>query len=207
MTSAVKNFPPASRTFVIGWLLANVVTFGFAGGMFHNFELLPLSFARPGTFDLPAAGFGAIFGFVPSIPIGWLQWLNLRRHLPISRWWILTVSAGVGLNHFISDGFPHSGDLAIGLLAGCAVTGVLQWLVLRRQVRSFAWWILATVAGWSMGVLIGVSLLVATGLIRKPWSPALGFQQHGLVGIILAAVYSLVTGGVMVLLLQRNKAN
>jgi hypothetical protein len=83
---------------------------------------------------------------------------------------------------------------------------VLQWLVFRKQIASFAWWILATVASWSMGVLIGVSFLDISGLIRKPWTPALGFQQHGLVGIILASVYSILTGIIMVVFLRRNRA-
>ena len=84
---------------------------------------------------------------------------------------------------------------------------MLQWLVLRKQVSSFAWWILATVVSWSMGVVLGVSALGASGLLRRPWTPALGFQQHGLVGVILAAVYSILTGVIMVMFLQRNSAD
>lgn len=204
MDTTTKDFSQAKYTLVLWWLLANVISFGLVGSVFHNFELFTPSFGTLGTFDLPAALFGVVFGAVPSMLIGWLQWLILRRHLPVPRWWILTVSAGIGLNHFVSDGFPNARDPIIGLLAGSAVVGVLQWLVLRKQVNSFAWWILATVVSWSMGVVIGVALLDFSGLLRRPWVPVLGFQQHGLVGIVLATVYSILTGVIMVVYLQRN---
>lgn len=189
---------------MLWWLLANVISFGFVGGAFHNFELVNPSIGRLGTFELAPASVGAVLGAVPSILIGSLQWLILRRHLPVSRWWILTVSAGIGLNHFISDGFPNASDPIIGLFAGSAVVGVLQWLALRRLVNSFAWWIVATVVSWSVGVVIGVSLLDVSGLLRSDWTSGLGFQQHGLVGIVLAAVYSIPTGVIMVRFLQRK---
>src|SRR3990172_6901275 len=144
MAIATKGFTQANWILVLWWFVANVISFGLVGGAFHNFELLPPSIAGLGRFELWPALFGAVFGAVPSILIGWLQWFILRRPLPVSSWWILTVSAGVGLNHFVSDGFPNARDPIIGLLAGCAVIGVLQWLVLRKQVSSFAWWILAT---------------------------------------------------------------
>lgn len=101
--------------------------------------------------------------------IGWLQWLILRRHLPVPRWWILTVSAGIGLNHFVSDDFPNARDPIIGLLAGSAVVGVLQWLVLRKQVNSFAWWIVrcfrrVDLGCWEQKVKV-VKLLSVIGLL------------------------------------------
>ena len=196
--------------FVLWWLLANVISFGIAGGMFHNFPLtfiFPSTAAWLGTFELSPALFGAAFGAVPSILIGLLQWLILRRHLPVSGWWIFTILPGVGFDHFISDGFPNAQDLSIAVLASSALIGVLQWLVLRRQVNSFAWWIVATVVSWSMGVWIGVSILDASGLLSRTWIRGIDFQEHGLVAIVLAAVYSLMTAIIMGLILQRNRSD
>lgn len=205
VTRTTVAFPKAKAMFALWWLLANVISFGFVGGAFHNFELLTPSIAGLGTFELAPALVGALFGAVPSILIGWFQWLILRRYIRVSRWWILTVSAGIGLNHFIADGFPNARAPIIGLLAGSAAVGLLQWLVLRRQVNSFAWWILATIGSWSIGVLIGVSLLDASGLLSRSYTPGLDFQQHGLVGIVLAAIYSILTGVVMVMFLRRKR--
>ena len=208
VTTTHVDYPPAKWTLGLGWLLANTLSFGLAGAMFHNFPLafiFPPSISRMGQFELAPALGGVVFGAVPSILIGLLQWLILRRQFPVSRWWILTVSAGVGLDHFIADGFPNARDLSLAVLASSAGVGVLQWLLLRQQANSFTGWILATVFGWCIGWVIGISLLNSLGLLNIPWRPGLDFQQHGLLGIVLGAIYSLPTGVVMVGLLQGKR--
>ena len=35
------------------------------------------------------------------------------------------------------------------------VVGVLQWLVLRRQVPRAGWWVLASTVGWVVGLPLG----------------------------------------------------
>lgn len=40
---------------------------------------------------------------------------------------------------------------AVGVYAGGASVGVLQWLVLRRHLSQSEWWILASAVGWVVG--------------------------------------------------------
>ena len=47
----------------------------------------------------------------------------------------------------------------VGLIAGVAlygtVAGLMQWLVLRRQVARAGWWVLACTLGWVVAVPVG----------------------------------------------------
>jgi hypothetical protein len=61
------------------------------------------------------------------------------------------------------------------------VVGVLQWLVLRRQVARAGWWVLASTVGWVVGMPLGDSV----------GGPALG------------AAYGAITGTALVLLLRQ----
>jgi len=128
MTTALAPFKINWLTLVL-WFLANIVSFGLAGAFFHNF---PLAFAfapdvtHLGAFSLLPAIVGLIFGAIPALLIGWSQWMLLRRSLPLSRWWIVSVSAGMGLMHFLSDGFENARDLSpavliSGLLGRCCM--------------------------------------------------------------------------------------
>ena len=111
--------------FILWWTLANVVSFGAAAApMFHNFETHMPTVTVLGTFDPSAAVAGAIAGAVPMALAGYWQRALLRRFLPVSRWWILTLSGGMALNHFVSDGFPDATDPLFALLATGAVVGL-----------------------------------------------------------------------------------
>ncbi len=68
-----------------------------------------------------------------------------------------------------------------GVAAGGIVVGVLQWLVLRRQVARAGWWVLASTVGWVVGGPVGAFV---------GW-PALG------------AVYGAITGSALVGLLRQ----
>ncbi len=197
MATQVKPRPSAVWLTGLIWLLANLIGFGLVGALFHNFPLaltFPPNLARLGRFELEPALLGVLLGAVPSLFIGLAQWRLLRRHWPVSRWWILTVSAGIGLQHFLADGFPKARDLSLAVLASSVVTGVLQWRLLRRQRPSSGWWLLAGVAGWSLGWLLGTLLLDALGMLHVPWTPELGLLQHGLPGMLAGAGYGLLTG-------------
>lgn len=128
------------------WFIANLLGFGFVGAMFHNFPLaftFPPNISRLGSFRLEAAIAGCFFGFIPALLIGFLQLLILRRHLPLSRWWIISVSAGMGLMHFLADGFENARDLSLAVLLSGLLVGIIQWRLLRPQLSSAAGWIAA----------------------------------------------------------------
>ena len=205
VSTTTVAYPQAKWTLVLWWLLANAISFGIAGALFHNFPLafiFPPTIVRLGAFYLSPGLAGVLFGAVPSILIGLFQWLILRGKFPVSRWWIFTVSAGVALDHFIADGFPNARDLSIAVVASSALVAVLQWLLLRRNLNPSLWWILATIVSWCLGWVLGVSVLGSLGLLQIPGQRGLDFQQHGLLGMVLGSVYGMATGVLMLLLLQ-----
>lgn len=105
------------------------------------------------------------------VPEGWRLWLL----------WVLATAAGgalVGLaiqdipiydpfgDNFIDApyqvfhgilvrllGSRFGGPLQVALFGG--PLGILQWLVLRKQVRRSGWWIAATAIGWAVGYAVG----------------------------------------------------
>ena len=106
--------------------------------------------------------------------VGVMQWLVLRRELSQAGWWVAAtmsgvVVVGVGLavawayDVVFQDGrFDVVGPQpVIASLAAFAAIGVMQWLVLRRQVARAGWWVLANVLGFVGGYLLGVSIALA----------------------------------------------
>jgi len=74
-----------------------------------------------------------------------------------------------------------------------AVTGILQWLVLRGQVSRAGWWVLASTLGWGLGMSAAVAL--SRGVGASDTVSLVGM------GIVLGAV----TGGALVWLLRQPK--
>lgn len=96
--------------------------------------------------------------------------MSVRRAGIERRFWVLWVFASItsfaigGAAHF-PFGFGGSGFSAFnipaavvgagfGAVAG-VVIGILQWLVLRRAVSQAGWWVLASIAGVSLGHAFG----------------------------------------------------
>ncbi len=175
-----------------------------AGLLFHNFPFafdFPPSIERLGQFEIQPAIVGVLFGVVPSIPIGLLQWLILRRYFSLSRWWILSIALGIGLMHFLGDGFPYAQDLSVAVFTSGALVGVFQWNLLRQAIGSSAWWVVASVMGWYLGWVIGFMILDSGGLGSLHYS-----QKHGLLGITIGLGYSMLVGLALVFLRQKNRS-
>ena len=76
---------------------------------------------------------------------------------------------------------------------GGAVTGILQWLVLRGKVSRAGWWVLASTVGW------GLSMTVSRAI---PWGVTDGICI--LLGLVVSgAVLGAVTGAALVWLLRQ----
>lgn len=153
-----------------------------------------------------------------------LQWVVLRRRLARVGWWVVATVAGfltafliVLLGSFliseISESF-NAGNfelLAAWLLLQTAISGaafgLLQWLVLRREVARSGWWVAASSAGFVLGgiVTIPVGALIAVILqlvfevdVTERLLPAVG-------QVVSTAVYGTITGVVLMLLLGRPR--
>lgn len=147
--------------FWLQWLLATTV--GWVGG-------LAALVLIPGTTSSVLVE-GAVLAAAGSL-VGALQWLVLRRRISRAGWWIPASAAGwcagLGISWlytaiaawYLERTGALTGTLigasmgaAIGILVGAGV-GVLQWLILRRQVRRAVWWISASTVSWAGCLLI-----------------------------------------------------
>ncbi len=186
--------------FWLGWVAASTV--GMFVGFIAGFLSLDLIYDVLGdwlNYNVLGDWFDFLFlGIVPGIVVGVLQWLVLRQRVSGAGWWVLaSAAAGYGI---LAGFIGYSESLSFGTLLrftgvvalGGAVTGILQWLVLRSQVSRAGWWVLASTVGWALGMAVSRAF---------PWgaddSDALGAL------VVTGAVLGAVTGGALVWLLRQ----
>jgi hypothetical protein len=166
---------------ILGWIVANLLGVAAIGA----FSLIPFLTSIPGML---------VSSLIIGLPIGFAQWIALRRVAPISILWVLTISAGLLLGLVVSPilagifwGFLDDESVlsltaaytTIGLLVGMA-----QWLFLRGHLTKSLVWLLSS----AVGLGLGTGLVLATNLIN----------QSGIISIILVVlVYAIATGLVM----------
>jgi hypothetical protein len=163
------------------WLMAGAFGWGlgvylgwFGGGEPKTLQAIP---------TVILAGYLGVA--VGGILIGVLQWLVLRRHVTGAGRWVLASLGAVAVVGVVVFGVGVV-NADLGWVGGVSVfgtvVGVLQWAVLRRQVPRAGWWVLASTAGWVVGMPLGD--------VNGP--PGLG------------AAYGVITGTVLVWLLRRR---
>ncbi len=178
--------------FWLGWVVATTV------GMFVGFIM--------GIFSLFFTGeeFGEWLAFLGlgimlGIGVGILQWLVLRGRVSGVGWWVLaSAAAGYGITQASFILIEES--LSFGLLLsstgvaalGGAVTGILQWFVLRGKVSRAGWWVLASTVGW--GLSMAVTIAMPSGVTDD-----IEFTGPAVTGAVLGAV----TGAALVWLLRQ----
>jgi hypothetical protein len=94
----------------------------------------------------------------------WILWLQ----------WVMLTTLGWILGGVV---FPE-----LGLLVGGVVLGILQWAVLRQQLRQAGWWIAASGVGWALGWAMAIILL----------PPELGVLAGPLIGLTVGSLQWLV---------------
>jgi hypothetical protein len=189
------------RRLLLLWLAVNIVGFGVLGAMFHNFPVVynvPPGPWRLGGFSLqPAILGGILFGAVPAMLVAFAQRWVLRPAVDLSWWWLGTVPVGVGLSHFMLDGYEYAADLSGAVFLGGLAMGLAQWAVLRRALSGSGWWIPACLLGWLVGWVVGVAALESQHQLRVPWEGGLDFRQHATLGLTIGISYGLATGLVL----------
>ena len=187
------------------WVLASTVGWAVGG---------TVGVALGGELSMGLAVTGYLGVAVGVTMTGALQWLVLRGQVGGAAWWMVASVVGAALVGILAVvlgwvvgvvgrlvggaawganwGPDWSADpggdvgFVVAVAAGGTVLGVLQWLVLRRQVARAGWWVLASSVGWVMGGL-------ASGITNTTAGWA-----------VLGIVYGAITGIVLVWLLRRE---
>jgi len=166
---------------ILGWIVANLLGVAAIGAL----GFIPFLTSIRGML---------VGSLIIGLPIGFAQWIALRRVAPISILWALTISAGLLLGLVVSPmlagifwGFLDDESVlsltaaytTIGLFVGMA-----QCLFLRGHFARSLVWLLSS----AVGLGLGTGLVFATNLIN----------QSGIISIILVVlVYAIATGLVM----------
>jgi hypothetical protein len=171
---------------------------GFWAGWGLAFLGFPLggvaAHALAGPIATPLAG--ALGGAATGAVVGALQWLALRRRLPLSPWWIGATAAGMagGLALGIALLGTDASGVALplrGLIAGACI-GIAQSLLLRSVIARAPVWGLVVALGWTIGWLITRAIGVDL---------ALGWSVFGSSG---AVTFQLLTGLALAWMLRRS---
>jgi len=152
-----------------------------------------------------------------GVMVGFIQWLGLRRIIPRAGFWVVANIIGFTVSSCLHTlaiyawkipddlGFPL-GVLgwAIAFVVGGALSGVMQYRILRRHVRRSGWWVPASAIGWGLGVIgFGISSVLAmkNGMSR---SLPVHIVRDLAVPLIMASVfYGIVTGWTLIWLLRQ----
>lgn len=184
------------RSYWLAWFLASAMGFGTGAlmGMYFAYGLFPGD-----TFNTKIS---LIFGIVMGATGGYFQWVVLRERIAGSGLWGLTGALGFGLAIGAAGAFNPGENYAMaGLLIGSvygAVSGILQWLILRRKVARSGWWLLANLLG-SLAGAIAIPIAAAIGEAGNWDLAVMAF------GLVFGAGYGVITGAALVGLLSQAK--
>jgi hypothetical protein len=137
------------------WLMAGAIGWGWS--------MDAGSFGEPRQFEvlqsLPAVSIPQFLSVVAGgILVGVAQWLVMRRYVNRAVRWVPASLGAVALSALVFFGVGLF-DADLGLIAGVGLygtlAGVLQWLVLQREVTRAGWWVLASTVGWVVSIPVG----------------------------------------------------
>lgn len=105
-----------------------------------------------------------------SAGLGFAQWLLLRKYKSIGLSWILISITGMTIPFLLMDFFAAesvSNKLSFGVIFGAALTGLIQYLYLKKYAEKAKSWIWFSFLAW-------ISALIATAAIEytMKWRPA-----------------------------------
>jgi len=85
---------------------------------------------------------------------GFMQWLVLRRRIAGTGWWVPASTLGFPIALVMAVGAMRLGGIPSPILLGVlfgVLSGILPWLVLRRQLARAGWWVPAHLLGSLVG--------------------------------------------------------
>ncbi len=166
-------------------------TFATALGMLVGYLLLAL---LVGSLDLGVAR--VIVPIISGIFLGLAQWLVLRPYISKSYDWILNHAVGWVVGYTLGLYVVQLlSKTPLGMLVGFISFGVIialfQYPALRREIPHLATWILANVAGWTLGAYLS---LLAAGVFfqnKVPTTFASVLVAVGITGLVAGAITGL----------------
>jgi len=190
------NQMDTGRGYWLAWFLASLMGFGIGA-------ILGVSFAY-GRFNTDPFDtlMGVTLGTVMGATGGYFQWVVLRERITGTGLWGLASALGFGsaMGLLIAAG-PAENDATAGVvIVGSAfgvVSGILQWLILRRKVRRAGWWLLANI----LGSLVGATAVPIAAAISETGNWNLAVMTFGLV---FGAGNGAITGAALFWLLRQS---
>jgi hypothetical protein len=187
------------RGYWLAWFLASSLGYGIGVilGMFFAYGI----FNRD-PFDVTM---GIALGTVMGATGGYFQWVVLRERIAGASLWGLASALGFGsaigavVIANTGENYVMAG-IVIGSVFG-VVSGILQWLILRRHVKSAGWWVVANLLGSLVSAIAGVGAFTA---ISATGNSGLGTMMFGLV---FGAGNGALTGAMLVWLLRQPHCN
>ena len=135
-----------------------------------------------------------------AIALGFIQWQLLRQRLPLAGMWGLGSALCLSILGLLWV-TQLGGSGALGSLAGGLVAGIIQWIPLRRRVPWASRWILMSTLG--VGLVGPITILAGTLLGTLATISGAAIVSYAVLGTILAAGITSVTGMALIWLLQQ----
>ena len=111
---------------------------------------------------------GRLFSGIPiaisGVAISVLQWAVLYQRIQKAWRWAVFSSLGWIVGYIIIVLFvPAEMGFLIGLVMG-GLVGILQWVLLKKEVDWAGWWILFSILAWTTGLTLLPGLLTSGAL-------------------------------------------
>ena len=137
------------------WLLTGAIGWGWS--------MDPSLFGLGSAYEIGASRLMLTIPPFPSVAVGVvvvgvLHWLILRRYLDRAiRWVVANLAAAVVgvLLLWLANLFDPDNGFVVAVVLHGTTAGLMQWLVLRQQLRQAGWWLLASTVGWLVAIPVG----------------------------------------------------
>ena len=191
------NQVSTGRGYWLAWFLASAMGYGMGAILGTGIAYGPLSKRAPDVV------LGILLGIVMGATGGYSQWVVLRERIAGAGLWGLTSALGfgsaMGALEAADTGESYAAATVImGSVLGI-VSGILQWLILRRKVAQAGLWLVASCIGSLIGFL-DFRFVVALGEAGKWTQAILTF------GLVFGAGYGAITGAMLIWLLRQSSA-
>ncbi len=177
--SMTVNYKKPNWFFYSGWVVLSILAFPLA--WFSYFGIISLvrrwvgDRMQVGDHSVITEDYLFMYIFIPVLCLltGLLQYILLRRYLPHMGWWILATGLGwllalaavrllvLGL----APNYVSSWDAVLIFPVIGGAIGLGQWFLLRQRLPHAAWWILASILGWGLASLGGLTAARNTSLL------------------------------------------